>query len=310
MAESKIFVHKDGLVEQGATLGVNTRVWAFSHVLPGAVIGDDCNICDHVFIENDVRIGDRVTVKSGVQLWDGVRLEDDVFVGPNVTFTNDKFPRSKNYPAKFSETVVRKGASIGANATLLPGIDIGTGAMVGAGAVVTSDVPAHAIVTGNPAKITGYVDAIQPQPEVVKARPGISDSSVAGVSLCRLKFITDLRGDLSVTDVEKEVPFTIKRIFWVYNVPSEHVRGAHGHRKLHEFLVCVKGSVSVVVDDGQNREELVLNDPSTGLHLPPRVWRSLYKYSTDAVLLVMASHEYDPGDYIRNYEEFQDYVQT
>ena len=113
-----------------------------------------------------------------------------------------------------------------------------------------------------------------------------------------------MRGDLSVTDIEREIPFKVKRIFWVYNVPSERVRGAHVHRKLHEFLVCVKGSVSVVADDGKNREEFTLNNPSMGLHLPPRVWRSLYKYSSDAVLLVLASHEYDPDDYIRDYEEF------
>ena len=134
-------------------------IWAFAHVLPGARIGSDCNICDHVFVENDVVVGDRVTVKSGVQLWDGIRLADDVFVGPNVTFTNDPFPRSKVYPASFPETFVGPGASLGANATVLPGLTIGRDAMVGAGAVVTKDVPPHAIVVGNPARIVGYVDA-------------------------------------------------------------------------------------------------------------------------------------------------------
>src|SRR5688500_9758190 len=115
-----IFVHPQALCES-ANLGEKTRVWAFAHVLPGARIGRDCNICDGVFVENDVVIGDRVTVKCGVQVWDGVRLEDDVFVGPNATFTNDPFPRSRQRPAKFAETVVKKGASIGANATILPG---------------------------------------------------------------------------------------------------------------------------------------------------------------------------------------------
>ena len=112
-----------------------------AHILPGAVIGCDCNICDHTFIENDVTVGDRVTIKCGVQLWDGTTVEDDVFIGPNATFTNDPFPRSKQYPTEFSRTVIKRGASIGANATILPGITIGERSMIGAGAVITRNVP-------------------------------------------------------------------------------------------------------------------------------------------------------------------------
>lgn len=149
--------HSHAIVETDR-VGKGTRIWAFAHVLPGAVIGCDCNICDHVFIENDVRVGDRVTVKCGVQLWDGVTLEDDVFVGPNATFSNDPFPRSRRRPAVFSRTLVRAGASIGANATILPGITVGRLAMVGAGAVVTCDVPDRAIMMGNPATVHGYVE--------------------------------------------------------------------------------------------------------------------------------------------------------
>ncbi|AXF58559.1 N-acetyltransferase [Leclercia sp. W6] len=140
---------------QSSNIGENTNVWQFSVILPGAVIGDDCNICAHTFIENDVLIGNRVTVKSGVYIWDGVTLEDDVFIGPCVAFTNDKKPRSKVYPEQFSRIIVKKGASIGANATILPGVVIGEGAMVGAGAVVTKDVPANTTVVGNPARILG-----------------------------------------------------------------------------------------------------------------------------------------------------------
>ena len=143
---------------QSTTIGARTRVWQFVVILPKAVIGDDCNICSHCFIENDVVVGDRVTVKSGVQLWDGVRLEDDVFVGPNVTFTNDRLPRSRVYPDAFPRTLVRRGASIGGGATILPGLQIGERAMVGAGAVITKDVPARAIVVGSPARVIGYVD--------------------------------------------------------------------------------------------------------------------------------------------------------
>jgi UDP-2-acetamido-3-amino-2,3-dideoxy-glucuronate N-acetyltransferase len=131
-------------------IGKGTRIWQYCVVLAGARIGSECNICSHCFIENDVIIGDRVTVKSGVQLWDGLRIEDDVFIGPNVTFTNDLLPRSKRYPDTFLTTIVRSGASIGGGATILPGISIGRNAMVGAGSVVTKSVPDNAVVVGNP----------------------------------------------------------------------------------------------------------------------------------------------------------------
>lgn len=137
---------------QSAQIGAGTRVWQFVVVLPGARIGEDCNLNAQCFVENDVILGDRVTVKSGVQLWDGVQLEDDVFVGPNATFTNDKFPRSKVYPDAFLKTLVKRGASIGANATVLCGVTIGEGAMVGAGSVVTHDIPAGEVWVGNPAR--------------------------------------------------------------------------------------------------------------------------------------------------------------
>jgi UDP-2-acetamido-3-amino-2,3-dideoxy-glucuronate N-acetyltransferase len=133
-------------------IGANTRIWQFVVVLGGAKIGSDCNICAHVLIESNVVIGDRVTVKSGVQLWDGLRVGDDVFIGPNVTFTNDQYPRSKVFSGEFSETVVESGASIGAGAVILPGIRVGAGSMVGAGSVVTSDVARGSLVVGNPAK--------------------------------------------------------------------------------------------------------------------------------------------------------------
>ena len=139
-------------------IGSNTRIWQFVVILANARIGNDCNICSHCLIENDVVIGDRVTVKSGVQLWDGLRIEDDVFIGPNVTFTNDPYPRSKQYPEAFAVTTVRVGASIGGGATILPGVTIGRNAMVGAGAVVTRSVPDRAVVVGNPARIVRYVE--------------------------------------------------------------------------------------------------------------------------------------------------------
>ncbi|MEQ1349324.1 WxcM-like domain-containing protein [Acinetobacter junii] len=152
----KPFIHPLSDVKS-KKIGQKTKVWQFSVIFQNAIIGENCNICAHTLIENDVIIGNNVTVKSGVFIWDGITLEDNVFIGPSVVFTNDRKPRSKQYPEEFSQTIVEKGASIGANATILPGIRIGQNALIGAGAVVTKDVPANAIVIGNPAIIKGYI---------------------------------------------------------------------------------------------------------------------------------------------------------
>ena len=130
----------------------STNIWQFCVVLPDAKVGENCNVCSHCFIENDVKIGNNVTIKCGVQLWDGLRVEDDVFIGANVSFTNDRYPRSKQYPATFEKTVIRKGASIGAGSVVLCGVEIGEKAMIGAGSVVTKDVPAGELWVGNPAR--------------------------------------------------------------------------------------------------------------------------------------------------------------
>ncbi len=300
----QFFAHPNALVETD-NIGKDTRIWAFAHVLPGAVIGEDCNLCDHTFIENDVIVGDRVTIKSGVQLWDGITLEDDVFVGPNATFTNDPFPRSRQYPKAFPRTLIRKGASIGANATILPGLTVGQYAMLGAGTVVTKDVPPFAIVVGNPARIVGYVQTSTDRssaPVVSTAIAGTLD--IKGVRLYEMPHIMDLRGSLTFAEYDKSLPFVPRRYFLVFDVPSREVRGEHAHRECHQFLVCIKGSCSVVVDDGEKRIEVVLNRPNLGLHIPPMVWATEYKYSQDAVLLVLASDIYKADDYIRDYDLF------
>jgi UDP-2-acetamido-3-amino-2,3-dideoxy-glucuronate N-acetyltransferase len=304
------FVHPQGLCESGQ-VGEGTRIWAFAHVLPGARIGADCNICDHVFIENKVVIGDRVTIKSGVQVWDEVTLEDDVFIGPNATFTNNPLPRSKQYPAQHAKTLVRSGASIGANATILPGLVIGPRAMVGAGAVVTRSVPANAIVVGNPAKIVGYVDtadfdhsADADGPAAAPPAGPVRVTSVRGVTLHELKAVQDMRGSLSAGESGSDIPFEVKRYFLVYDVPSVEIRGEHAHLQCEQFLVAVRGSVHVVADDGRQRGQFVLDRPTLGLYLPPMTWGIQYRYTPDAMLLVLASRHYEPEDYVRDYERF------
>lgn len=163
------FVHERALVDEGVTIGPGTRVWGFTHLLSGARIGADCNICEQVFIEGDVVVGDRVTVKCGVQLWNGLRVEDDVFIGPNVTFTNDLFPRSRRYPEVFMRTHIKTGASIGGGAVILPGLTIGEKAMVGAGSVVTKCVPAGAVVVGNPARVIRLLAEASDEPGLQSA---------------------------------------------------------------------------------------------------------------------------------------------
>jgi UDP-2-acetamido-3-amino-2,3-dideoxy-glucuronate N-acetyltransferase len=287
-------------------IGHGTRIWQFVVVLEGAQIGVDCNICSHVFIENGVVVGDRVTIKNGVQLWDGLRIEDDVFVGPNVTFTNDRFPRSKAFQAKPLNTVIERGASLGGGSVILPGLTIGRGAMVGAGAVVTRSVPPNAIVVGNPAHIIGYAGARggDAETEALGAASGPRHSRVKGVTVHQLTKITDIRGSLTVAEFGQAVPFVANRCFMVFDVPSLETRGAHAHRKCHQFLICAHGSCAVVVDDGDAKEEFLLDRPDIGIHIPPMIWGIQYKYSVDAILIVFASHSYDPDDYIRDYDEF------
>lgn len=312
--DAAVFVHEKAIVEPGVVLGRGTRVWAFAHILPGAVIGEDCNICDGVFIESDVVVGDRVTVKLGVQLWDGIRLENDVFVGPNATFTNDPFPRSKHHLTKYVKTIVRVGASIGANATILPGVVVGQHAMVGAGAVVTTNVPPYAIVIGNPARISGYVTTegqrVGATAHVVRESEPIEATQVPGVALYHLPLIVDMRGSLSVGEYDQHLPFLPVRYFIVFDVPTKEVRGEHAHRTLTQFLVCLKGSCAVVADNGVIRTEITLDRPNLGVLVPPKVWTTQYKFTRDAILLVLASDRYDAEEYIRDYDEFLSFVRS
>ncbi|PLS85637.1 MAG: isomerase [Actinobacteria bacterium] len=296
------FRHHNALVES-PNIGRDTRVWAFAHVLPGAVIGKDCNVCDHVFIENDVVVGDRVTVKCGVQLWDGIRLEDNVFIGPNATFTNDSFPRSKHYPEAFEQTIVRRGASIGANATILGGVTIGEGALVGAGSVVTKDVPAYAVVVGNPARVTKYLSS--PEQDGVSRTTSVEDCRIV-----ELPKIPNEKGNLTFVEGGRHIPFDIRRVYYLYDVPGGEMRGGHAHRELEQLLVAMSGSFDVVLDDGREKKTVTLNRSYFGLYVPRMIWRELVNFSSGSVCMVLASEFYDEADYYRDYSEFLSAVET
>ena len=283
------FKHERAIVES-KKIGKGTRIWANAHILPEAQIGNDCNICDGVFIENDVVVGDDVTIKCGVQLWDGVKVEDNVFIGPNATFTNDKKPRSKEYPEEFLKTVIEKNASIGANATILPGIKIGQGSMIGAGSVVTKTVPPLAVITGNPGIIREYV---YDEHAIVK-----------DIQLIKFKEIKDSRGSLTFGEFDREIPFHVKRFFTIYDVKYGYSRGDHAHKECHQFIICQRGNVDIVFDDGVSRQKISLKEPNAGVHIKPGVWTSLYNFSDGASVTVFTSEYYDEGDYIRNYDEF------
>ncbi len=178
--------------------------------------------------------------------------------------------------------------------------------MVGAGAVVLRSVPANAIVVGNPARIVGYTHTDEIAVAVEGANsPALAPSSVRGVELKRLTQAVDMRGSLAACEAGRELPFVPQRCFLVYAVPSAEVRGEHAHRSCAQFLVCVHGQVSALVDDGVQRAEYRLDRPDIGLYVPPMIWGTQYRYSADAVLLVLAARPYDAGDYIRDYAQFK-----
>jgi UDP-2-acetamido-3-amino-2,3-dideoxy-glucuronate N-acetyltransferase len=301
-----VLIHNQAICEADY-VGAGTRMWAFSHALPGSSIGADCNICESVFIEGGASVGDRVTIKNGVQLWDGVTIEDDVFVGPNVSFSNDRFPRSRQWAVPVPTTIER-GASIGAGATILPGITVGANAMVGAGAVVTRSVPPHAQVIGNPARITGYVglSAESNDEAATSTEPSTSSalSLPGGCTIVDGTTATDMRGSLAAMELQELLPFDVQRFFSVFDVPSHDVRGEHAHKECWQALTALNGQLKVMVDDGSARAVVELNSPGRTLVIPPGVWGSQYAFSREAVLGVFASHRYESSDYIRDYGEF------
>jgi UDP-2-acetamido-3-amino-2,3-dideoxy-glucuronate N-acetyltransferase len=307
-SSSRRWVHALALVEPGAELGAGVRVGPFAHVEAGARAGDRSSIAQNVLIESGVTLGRRVVVCAGARLLRGAEVGDEVYIGPNAVLANTRFPAATARNVEREGPVLREGASIGANATVLPGVIIGRGAVVGAGSVVTRHVPPHAIVAGNPARLQGYVGTTskQKRAEIVRSDGGaLPKLRVKGASLHRIALVKDVRGNLSVGEIGAGLPFVPRRYFVVSDVPNARVRGEHAHRRLKQYLVCLRGQCSVIVDDGARREEIVLDTPEVGLYVPPLVWAVQYKYSPDAVVLVLASAEYDAGDYIRDYEDFR-----
>jgi dTDP-4-dehydrorhamnose 3,5-epimerase-like enzyme len=207
---------------------------------------------------------------------------------------------------------VESGVFIGIGATVIPKVTLGCESIIGAGAVVSQDVPPRSIVSGNPAHIVGYVDATGTRTGVSKPSVPLAQEVVAttvpGVTVHRLTLAVDPRGSLVAGEFPGHLPFQPKRFFIVFDAPGKDVRGEHAHRQCQQFLVCPRGSLSLLVDDGARSEEIVLDQPDIGVYVPPMVWTVQYKYSADAVLVVLASDPYDPGDYVRDYEQFRSLV--
>jgi len=274
----------------------------FSWIDPAAQVAPDAKIGPHAFIDAEAVVGAQCTIESGAHLARGTVLENNVFVGAHAAFATA--PGTAQRPV-----VVKAGAWIGANASIVAaGIVIGAKAIVRPGAVVMRSVPPGAIVEGNPANIIGYVDAAKgPSPaQVAQSQRGglVEATPVKGVTVHHFPVIPDLRGNLSVGEFGKQIPFKPLRYFLVFDVPSRELRGEHAHHQCHQFLICLRGSCSVVADDGEHRVEVTLDSPQRGLYLPPMTWGIQYKYSADAMLLVFASDYYDPQDYIRDYADF------
>lgn len=291
-----------------------------SHCLLGdyASVREGCRIADYCVVGRNAMLNAYVSMRQRSRVLEGASIAahtvigERAFISVGVGFADDnRFGRGTAEQASRPH-VIHEGAMIGVNATLLPGVHIGREAMVAAGAVVTRDVPAYAIVKGNPARIGGYVgDSVVDVHAATVLPKGekITPLGVGKASLHRLDTFRDLRGSLSVGEFERDLPFTPQRHFVVYDVPSKDVRGGHAHKTCGEFLICVKGSLQTRLTDGKNAVDVALSSPDIGLYLPCGVWGAQYKFSADAVLLVFASHPYDPADYIRDYDEYLGFVE-
>lgn len=268
-------------------------------------IGENCTIAESATLGNDISIGNNVSIGPGCSLCDGMRVEDNCRIAPGVVFTREN---GGDDVAPDQRITVSQGVSIGANSTICQ-VSVGSNAVIRPGTVVTRKIPPNTIVCGNPAKITGYVDTdiVTQQKHMVNTEDA-SYTSKTGALIYNIPKFSDMRGDLSVIEIEQLLPFPIKRMFYTYNIDTELVRGEHAHIQCHQFLISVAGSVNVLCDNGKQREEFVLDGPHMGLHIPPLCWGVQYKHSKDNILLVLASHAYDADDYIRDYDNFLKHI--
>lgn len=289
------FIHPTAVVAS-AEIGEGTRVQEYAVIRDGVRIGDRCLVDSHCTLNQGVVMGDRVSISEGVHLAAGVRIGDDVSIGPNSVIGSDRASARK-------DTMIRDGATLGANVTVAPGVDIGQFSCIEAGSVVTANVPPGATVVGNPA-----VMQLNPTPAVDQPRTHqTQQSAMNGVQFLSLREIQDVRGTLTVCQWNQHLPFVPRRIFFLHGVPDKNVRGAHAHKECVQALVCFNGSVNVLLDDGQHREEFVLDSSQTALIIPAGIWATQFHYSAHAILAVFASHDYDAADYIRNYDDFLSY---
>ncbi len=288
------------MVQSTQNIDSSSRIGAGVQVSPEAQIGPNCHLVGQITLDRGVRL------VGGITLVGDIHIARDACLEPGVSIASNR-PGS---PSVATQVKVGAGAHIGAGVVLSAGVSIGAGAWIEPGAVILRNIPPHAIVGGNPAVISGYVEESgQPSrqaPSLVQFgdAPGVHACQVAGVTVHNYSRIRDLRGDLTVGEFGRNLPFMPKRYFLVFDVPSFETRGEHAHKVCDQFLVCVSGSVSVVVDDGLRREEILLDRPNMGVYIPAGVWGIQYKYSRDGSLLVFASEYYDATDYIRNYDDF------
>ena len=289
------FVHPTADVHD-SVIGLNSRVLQYAIVAENCDIGENTIIHPHCVLQPGVVIGDDVTIHCGVHIATGTRIEDQVSIGANSAIAG----RSGQTSGEGAHIKVQ--ASIGFGVTISAGVEVGQMSLIDDGSVVTGNVPPGARVCGNPATIQGYRD--RESFPVRLHQP--SDCGIPGVGFLQLQQVQDLRGTLTVCQWDQQLPFVPQRIFFLHGVPNEKVRGAHAHRECMQFLVCINGSVNVLVDDGIAREEFVLRSASEGLLIPPGIWATQYKYSASAMLAVIASHNYAAEDYIRDYQEFRE----
>ncbi|XZE20395.1 WxcM-like domain-containing protein [Pirellulaceae bacterium SH449] len=290
---------------QSVSIGKNTKIGAYTVVKSESKIGESCQIMSHCMIEGGVVLKDRVKLMEGVKLYSGVIVEDDCLVGPNSCVTTASLPLDSIKNRNIKTTILKKGASLGANVTVLPGVTVGAGSIVGAGSVVTIDVAPSSVVIGNPARIVRYVNAPNIASEIRSKSETII--SVGGACWVEFKTVKDTRGQLTVAQWDQHLPFRPERVFFLHQVPTSKVRGGHAHIHCIQVLVPLSGSVRVVLDNGYQREELFLDRSDKGLLIPAGIWATQYGYTRDCVLAVFASHVYDENDYIRDYDRYLEY---